>query len=119
MRPLADAAGEGRADDSWIIARYPVVWCVEAGHTFAGSLVLGPAAFTLDGVVGGDRSVVELSYGDVARVRMVGTRDERVRGRPTLLVDTTAGPSIRIAAISGAGVLGEVADVLTRAMPVA
>jgi hypothetical protein len=92
---------------------------MEAGHTYAGSLVLGPEFLTLDGVDDGDRSVVELSYRDVARVRMAGTSEERVRGRPTLLVETAPGPSIRIAAVTGAGVLGEVADALTRAMPVA
>lgn len=101
------------------MARYPVVWCLESGRTYAGSLVFGPSAFILDGVAGGDRSVVELSYGDVARVRMAGTREERVRGRPTLLVDTTTGPCIRIAAVAQAGVMGEVADALTRSMPVA
>lgn len=120
MRPLADAAGEARADDSCIIARYPVVWCEQAGHTYAGSLVLGPASFTLDGVDGGDRNVVELSYGDLTRVRMAGARGERMRGRPTLVVDAaTTGRSIRIAAVAGAGVMGEVADALTRAMAVA
>ena len=101
------------------MARYPVVWCLETGHTYAGSLSLGPSALVLDGVDGGDRNVVELSYGDVARVRMAGTREERVRGRPTLIVDARTGRSIRIAAVSGAGVLGEVADALTRSMPVA
>jgi hypothetical protein len=43
---------------------------------------------------------------------------ERVLGEPTLVVDA-AGRSVRIAAVSQAGVMGEVADALTRAMPVA
>lgn len=73
----------------------------------------------MDGVDGGDRTVVELSYVDLTRVRMAGVGEERMRGRPTLLVDATAGRSIRIAAVAGAGVMGEVADALARAMTVA
>jgi hypothetical protein len=119
LRPLADAGGEGRADDSCISPRYPVVWCEQPGHTYAGSLVLGPASLTLDGVDGGSRSVVELSYGDLKRVRMARAGKERMRGRPTLVVDVTTGRSIRIAAVAGTGVMGEVADALTRAITVA
>lgn len=119
MRPLADAASEGRADDSCIIARYPVVWSEQPGRTYAGSLALGPASLTLDGVVGGERNVVELHYGDLARVRMTSAPDQRVSGRPTLLVEMSSGQCFRIAAVAGAGVMGEVADALTRAMAVA
>ncbi|HEU0304832.1 MAG TPA: hypothetical protein VFR32_09665 [Gaiellaceae bacterium] len=97
--------------------RYPVVWCEAAGPTYAGSLVLGPSSLTLDGSVGGARSVIELPYDELMRVR-AGTRGERVRGRPTLLVEAR-GRTLRVATLSEAGLMAEVADELTRAMPVA
>jgi len=101
-----------------ISARYPVVWCEKSGPTYAGSLVLGPSSLTLDGAVGGARNVVELLYNQLVRVRMASGRGERMRGQPTLVVDTN-GRSLRIAAVGGAGVMSEVADALTRAIPVA
>ena len=101
-----------------IMARYPVVWCEDSGPTYAGSLVLGPSSLTLDGSVAGDRSVVELPYDELERVRMAGARGERVSGRPTLLVGVR-GRSLRIAAVNETGVMAELADALTRAMPVA
>ena len=101
-----------------IIARYPVVWCEKSGPTYAGSLVLGPSSLTLDGAVGGARNVVELPYSRLVRVRMASGHGERLRGQPTLVVDTTRS-SLRIAAFGGAGVMNEVADALTRTMPVA
>jgi len=100
------------------MARYPVVWCDEAGPTYAGSLVLGPSSLTLDGAMGGARSVVELPYDELVWVRMAGGPRERMRGRPTLLVDAVR-RRLRIAAVSETGVISEVADALTRAMPVA
>ena len=61
--------------------------------------------------------MVDLPYADLVRVRMASGGAERVSGRPTLLVES---PSrvLRIAAVAGAGVMGEVADALTRAMSV-
>jgi hypothetical protein len=101
-----------------IIERYPVVWCEDAGPMYAGSLVLGPSSLTLDGSVAGARHVLELPYDELMRVRMAGERGERVRGRPTLLVGA-AGHNVRIAVVSETGVMAEVADALTRSMPVA
>lgn len=100
-----------------IIARYPVIWCEQAGLTYAGSLVLGPSSLTLDGSIGGARSVVELQYDELVHVGVAGRR-ERVRGRPTLIVDV-GGRSLSIAFLSEAGVIAEAADALARAMPVA
>jgi hypothetical protein len=118
LRPCADAAQRRLADDTAIDARYPVIWCEQSGPTYAGSLALGPASLVLDGVASGDRAVVDVPYVDLARVRMASGGSERVGGRPTLLVE--AGERLlRIAAVAGAGVMGEVADALTRAMTVA
>jgi len=117
LRRCADAARRSFPQDCAIHARYPVVWCEQTGPTYAGSLALGPASLVLDGVSSGARSVVDLPYADLVRVRMASGGAERVSGRPTLLVES---PSrvLRIAAVAGAGVMGEVADALTRAMSV-
>ena len=71
----------------------------------------------LDGVAGGERRVVDLPYDGLVRVRMAAGGAERVAGRPTLVVEDGA-RLLRIAAVAGAGVMGEVADALTRAMTV-
>lgn len=118
LRPCADAPHQLLADDIAIHARYPVIWCEQSGPTYAGSLVLGPTALVLDGVAAGDRAVVDVPYADLARVHMASGGSERVGGRPTLLVETGE-RLFRIAAVAGAGVMGEVADALTRAMTVA
>jgi hypothetical protein len=107
------------AEDCGIDARYPIVWCEEAGGpTYAGSLELGQSSFVLDGVARGSRNVVEFPYVDLVRVRMASGGSERVGGRPTVVVEAGA-RLVRIAAVAGAGVMGEVADALTRAMTVA
>jgi hypothetical protein len=101
-----------------ITVRYPVVWIEGLGPTYAGSLVLGSTSLTLDGTAGGVRNAVELPYAELERVRMTRARGERVRDEPTLVVEG-GGRSFRVAAVSEAGVMSEVADALTRAMPVA
>jgi hypothetical protein len=84
----------------------------------ARPLVLGPSSLTLDGSVGGVRNIVELPYDALVRVHMTRGRGERILGRPTLLVETSE-RTLRIAAVNEAGAMSEVADALTRAMPVA
>ena len=44
---------------------------------------------------------------------------ERLGGRPTLVLLDRSGRRFRIAAVGGAGVIGEVADVLARELSVA
>lgn len=66
----------------------------------------------------GARKIVDVPYRDLARVQMAPAGVERVRGRPTLLVET-ADRAFRIAAVVGAGVMSEVADALTREMTAA
>lgn len=117
MRPCADAADRRVADDTGIRARYPVVWCESSGPIYAGSLDLGPASLVLDGVSSGARMIVDVPYRDLVRVHMASGSAERVRGRPTLLVEAGA-RMFRIAAVAGAGMMGEVADALTREMTV-
>lgn len=104
-------------DHTRIRERYPVVWCEQSGPIFAGSLDLGPASLVLDGVSGGARTIVDLPYRDLVRVRMASGGQERVRGRPTLLIEADT-RLFRIAAVAGAGMMGEVADALTREMTV-
>jgi len=109
----------GLADDTDIAARYPIVWREPSGPTYAGSLVLGPDSMTMDGVVNGDRAVIEIPYDDLDRSRMATVGGERLGGRPTLVLHERSGRRFRIAAVGGTGVMGEVADVLARELTVA
>lgn len=95
------------------------MWTESSGPTYAGALLLGPESVTLDGVADGVREVIEVAYVALDGVRMATARDERLGGRPTLVLAERSGRRFRIAAVSGAGVMGEVADALTRELTVA
>ncbi len=95
-----------------IDASYPVVWREPPGPSYAGSLVLASDSLTLDGTAAGAREVVVLTFADLAGVRMAGAGEERLGGRSTLVLETKAGRRFEVAAVSGLGLLREVADVL-------
>ena len=95
---------------------YPVVWCERSGPVAAGSLLLGPTALRLDGVAGGAHATRELRYSELAGVRMAAYGEERLGGRPTLLIEPAGAPALQVASVAGLGVLREVADVLARTM---
>ena len=63
--------------------------------------------------------MIELAYDDLDGLRMATGGPERLGGRPTLVLHERSGRRFRIAAVGGAGVIGEVADVLARELPVA
>ena len=70
----------------------------------------------LDGVTDAGRVVLEVPYADLERVGMAGGREDRLDGRPTLLLEVKPARRVQVAAVAGLGVLREVADVLVLAM---
>ena len=63
--------------------------------------------------------MIAVAYEDLDGLRMATVGDERLGGRPTLVLLERSGRRFRIAAVGGTGVIGEVADVLARKLPVA
>lgn len=86
---------------------YAVVWSENGGIPRAGRLELAGGSLSLAG-----RSGRELSYGDVADVRIDRHPARRLAGRPTLVVESRTGDSLRIASLDGAGTLHELAEQL-------
>ncbi|MER3410727.1 MAG: hypothetical protein C4305_09395 [Thermoleophilia bacterium] len=57
--------------------------------------------------------MVVLELSELAGVRMAGAGEEqRLRGRPTLVLDTRSGRRFQVATVSGVGGLREVADIV-------
>ena len=86
---------------------YAVLWSENGGALRAGRLDLGTAFLSLGG-----RPPRELSYDDVADVRIDRRPTVRLAGRPTLVIESRAGDSFRIASLDGAGTLHELAELL-------
>ncbi len=70
----------------------------------------------LDGVSDAGRVVLEVPYADLERVRMAAGREERLDGRPTLVIEAKPARRLQVASVAGLGVLREVADVLVLGM---
>jgi hypothetical protein len=84
---------------------YAVVWSENGGDPLAGSLDVGAGALRFAG--GGGR---ELAYEDVSDVRIDRHPTLRLAGRPTLVIESRAGDSFRVASLDGAGTLHELAE---------
>jgi hypothetical protein len=92
---------------------YAVIWREGNGPLYAGKLELGAAALRLRG--SGPRSSLarrDIAYADVAEVRIARTPTERLNGSPAVVLDRRAAAPIIVAALSGVGVVFEVADLV-------
>ncbi|HEY8030339.1 MAG TPA: hypothetical protein VIE38_12610 [Gaiellaceae bacterium] len=89
---------------------YAVVWSENGGHPRAGSLEFAKGFLRLAG-----RPEHELSYDDVADVRIDRRPKLRLAGRPTLVIESRGGDNLRIASFDGAGSLHELAERLEAA----
>lgn len=84
---------------------YAVVWSENGGRPHPGRLELGTTVLCLAGAP--ERA---LAYDDVADVRIDRRPTLRLAGRPTLVIESRAGDSLRIASLDGAGTLHELAE---------
>ena len=110
MRVFTDADVGSHADHRGVA--YAVVWSENGGASRAGRLELGETSFSLAGGPGR-----ELAYAEVAHVRIDRRPKLRLAGRPTLVIESRAGDSFRVASLDGAGTLHELAERLEAARP--
>lgn len=92
---------------------YALVWREEGGPLYAGKLELGPDALRVQG--SSPEGLVAsraIAYAKLIGVRIGRAPTDRINGRPSLVLDRGAGRPISIAAVSGAGVVHEVAQLL-------
>jgi len=89
---------------------YGVVWREGEGPLSRGKLELLPESLRLDGVAASAPLSREVSYDQLAEVRVGRAAGERIGGRPSLVLEPRAGGTISIASIAEAGVIGELAE---------
>jgi hypothetical protein len=94
---------------------YAVTWRDGEGPLRAGKLELRPGSVRLEG--GGTRGRLystTVRYGDLAGARMVRAGAERLRRRPTLVIERPGRGSIWIASVDG---LGRMTELFERLVP--
>jgi hypothetical protein len=89
---------------------YGVVWREGEQPLARGKLELLPCALRLDGMTGSEPTTREISYCDLSQIRIGRTPEERIDGRPSLLLAPRTGVSLSIASVAQAGALAEIAE---------
>jgi len=90
---------------------HAVTWHEDGLPNYTGKLELTPAELRFEGASArGRTSVQTLRYEDIASVRVGRGPDERLQGRPTLLLERRSGGLIRISSLTGLGTIRELAD---------
>jgi hypothetical protein len=91
--------------------RYPVVFRAGTSVPTAGGLVVDDRHFMLVGGSVDEPSELSIPYSELRDVRVGRTSEERLNGRPTLVLARNEAPIIQVAAL-GFGLLHELADLL-------
>ena len=87
---------------------YAVVWTDDVDGVRAGKLELRAECLRLDGAE--ERRV---PYRDVEAVHVGRRLSERIRGRPSLVLDLAGGRRLRVGSVGGVGTLHELAERLS------
>jgi hypothetical protein len=101
------------ADAADMRTSYGVVWR-EGEHPLArGKLELLPRTMRLDGMTGSEPTTREIAYDYLSEIRIGRSPEERIDGRPSLVLAPRSGDTFSIASVAQAGVLAEIAERLT------
>ena len=112
-RDDTDGAGRAPGDLGPVRTSYAVIWREGDTPPVAGRLELRPHALRL-----GDGSFVrELPYEELTAVRVGRSADERLEGRPSLVLERQVGEPVLIATILQPGVLPEIVERLAHLRP--
>jgi hypothetical protein len=93
-----------------VAASYAVRWLNPSGDVIVGKLELRPRTVVLEGSSGHAGEYRELPYDDLPAVRVDRGGSGSIEGRPTLVLVRRSGEEIRVAGISPAGIVSEVAE---------
>ncbi len=94
------------------MSSYAVIW-EDDSALFAGKLELGERRLRLEGTSREGRSSLRtVRYDELGDVHMA-PGNERIAGRPTLVVERAVGEPLRVGSVDGRGFLPELADQLT------
>ena len=89
---------------------YGVVW--REGHKplARGKLELLPRAVRLDGMSGSEPASREIAYDYLSEIRIGRSAEERIDGRPCLVLEPRTGDTLAIASVAQSGVIAEIAE---------
>jgi hypothetical protein len=97
------------------MSSYAVLWSEPRQDVAAGKLELEQSGLRFEGSHGREPAHVHrVRYGEIERVRIGLRSQERLGGRPSVVLDLAAGGPLRIGVFDGPGTRSELADVLTR-----
>ena len=97
------------------MSSYAVLWSEPRHDVEAGKLELEAQSLRFEGSRGPRSAHVHrVSYADIDGVRIGHGPQERLGGRPAVVLDLTAGGPLRIGTVDGVGTISELADELTR-----
>ena len=97
------------------MSSYAVLWSQPRREVEAGKLELEPGGIRFEGSRARRRAHVHrLRYREIEGVRIGRGAQERLCGRPSVVLDLAAGGALRIGLVDGPGKRGELADELTR-----
>ncbi len=97
------------------VSSYAVLWSEPRHEVETGKLELEPAGLRFEGSRGRRPARVHrVPYGEIEHVRIGHKIQERLCGRPSLVLDLAAGGRLRIGLVDAPGVRSELADELTR-----
>ncbi len=89
---------------------YGVVWREGAGPLARGKLELRPRVMHLSGVAAGLPVAEAIAYDELQLVRVGRSPEERLQGRPSLVVERQSADRISIASVAEPGAIGELAE---------
>jgi hypothetical protein len=97
------------------MSSYAVLWSLPRRDVEAGKLELEPGGLRFEGSCNRRHAHVHrLGYGEIEGVRIGRREQERLSGRPSVVLDLAVGGPLRIWVVDGPGLRGELADELTR-----
>lgn len=93
------------------MSSYAVLWSDPADEVEAGKLELEARGLRFEGRYGVHGSQVHrVYYDDIEGVHVGRTPQERIDGRPALVLDLACGGPLRIGSVGGVGTLTEIAE---------
>jgi hypothetical protein len=111
MRADTEAEAGLRVDDQDAMSTsYAVTWQMADEASHSGRLELQPRALVFEGTNGDGAGSETIPYGDVARVRIARSPEDRLSGRQTLVLERRSGDRIRIASVGHPGIITELAE---------
>ena len=107
---MDDEGARAEGDNTPVRSSYGVVWQENGLTPVAGKLELGTNQLRLEGSDCSHVAVCALYYCDLVGVQIGRESGDRLDGRPTLLLERANGDSIRIASLTQAGIVVEIAE---------